>query len=85
MSLLEDDPWLIGIGEKLLSYGCFLSGDSAAVTFTELFNTNEDALDQYVMMSYPANDTVYRLVPTTTAGIDQFNKTQFRMSPTSVT
>ena len=85
MTTLEDDPWLIGIAEKTLSYGCFVYGNPASVSFAQLINTNEDALDEYKMASYPSNGTVYRFTPSTTAGTEQFNKTQFSIYPNPVT
>ncbi len=85
MSTLEDDPWQIGIAEKALSYACFVYGNPASVSFAQLINTNEDALDEYTMASYPSNGTVYRFTPSTTAGTEQFNKTQFHIYPNPVT
>ena len=82
----NQDPFLIGLGEKFLNYGGFVYGDPASLSFAEVANVEENELGSYKITSYPVNGTLYRFIPsTTTVGTEQFNKTQFRMYPNPVT
>lgn len=83
----EDDPLLVIIGEPSFTYSGFVSENPVSPTFNEVLNANvnEIDLDQYALVSYPANGTVYRFTPSTTVANDKFNKTQFSVYPNPVT
>ncbi len=83
----EDDGILIAIIDKNDDYACYLHGNPLTPDFIQLFDGagTESEIDSYVMSSFPANGTVYRFTPSTTAGTEQFNKTQFSIYPNPVT
>lgn len=83
MAMLDpNNPLLLGIA-TYTTYNCFVYGNLADPTFIE--PSLDEYWGDYRITSYPVERTVYRFTPNTTAGTDDFNKTQFRMYPNPVT